>query len=127
MGSVGGECIITDGLVEAQLLQVLLDVCMAPGKFSRMAITKSMSHGAGYRFARKIMWGDLWRYPLRIARTVAREYVSSEAREQLNRLALVARRALKQQDPEGSGKIARSRRLDAAWHYMVLRNRIPLP
>ena len=43
-----------------------------------MAVTKSMSHASGYRFARKSFWGDLWRFPVRLSRVVAREYVTGE-------------------------------------------------
>lgn len=60
---------------------VLLDVCAAPHRFERVAISKHMPHGAGYKAARHAAWGDLWRHPRRIIRPDARAYMQQEIRE----------------------------------------------
>ncbi|CBZ55051.1 conserved hypothetical protein [Neospora caninum Liverpool] len=65
----------------------LLDVCARPHTFERVSVSKSMPHGAGYKFARKAAWGDLWRFPRRVVRPEARGYTSEEMQEHLLRLA----------------------------------------
>ena len=52
----------------------LIDVCSAPGAFERLVVTKSKAHALGYRKSRSAMWGDLWRWPKRLARPDARDY-----------------------------------------------------
>jgi len=46
------------------------------------------------------MWGDLWRFPKRVARPEARAYIPEEARAHLDRLAQRAWKALKWEEDE---------------------------
>lgn len=46
------------------------------------------------------MWGDLYRFPKRLARPEARLYVPEKTREHLDRLAKTAWRALKWETQE---------------------------
>ncbi|KAL8432958.1 hypothetical protein ACSSS7_004215 [Eimeria intestinalis] len=62
---------------------VLLDICAAPHHFERIAISKHMPHAAGYKPARQVAWGDLWRFPRRVIRPDARAYMQQEVREAL--------------------------------------------
>jgi len=78
----------------------LIDVCGAPQNFERLSVSKSKAHSFGYRFSRKAMWGDLWRFPKRVARPEARAYIPEEARAHLDRLAQRAWKALKWEEDE---------------------------
>lgn len=78
----------------------LLDVCSAPQNFERISTTKAKTHSFGYRYSRKAMWGDLFRYPKRVARPEARLYIPEEARAHLDRLAKKAWKALKWETDE---------------------------
>ena len=78
----------------------LIDVCSAPQNFERLSATKSKGHGFGFRWSRKAMWGDLWRFPRRVARPEARPYVPEKTRAHLDRLAKVAWKALKWEEDE---------------------------
>jgi ribosomal protein RSM22 (predicted rRNA methylase) len=74
----------------------LLDVCSTPNNFERLVVSKSKPHAFGYRFSRKIMWGDLWRYPKRLARKEAREsYTPDEVKQHLEMLHEDAKKATK--------------------------------
>jgi len=73
----------------------LIDVCSAPQNFERLSVSKSKPHAFGYRYSRKAMWGDLWRFPKRVARPEARLYIAEKTREHLDRLAKAAWKALK--------------------------------
>jgi ribosomal protein RSM22 (predicted rRNA methylase) len=65
----------------------LIDVCSPTGQFERLVVSKSKPHSFGYRFSRKIMWGDLWRYPRRLARKEAREsYTPEQVKEHMDKL-----------------------------------------
>ena len=65
----------------------LIDVCARPNNFERLVVSKAKPHGFGYRFSRKIMWGDLWRYPKRLARREARDsYTPEQVKEHLAKL-----------------------------------------
>jgi ribosomal protein RSM22 (predicted rRNA methylase) len=65
----------------------LLDVCARPNNFERLVVSKSKPHTFGYRFSRKVMWGDLWRYPKRLVRREAREsYTPDEVKRHLDKL-----------------------------------------
>lgn len=78
----------------------LVDVCSAPQNFERLTVSKSKPHSFGYRFSRRAMWGDLYRFPKRLARPEARLYVPEKTREHLDRLAKTAWRALKWETQE---------------------------
>merc|ERR1712194_722233 len=78
----------------------LIDVCAAPQNFERLSASKSKAHSFGYRFSRKAMWGDLWRFPKRVARPEARAYMPEKTRAQLDRLSKIARKALKWEENE---------------------------
>merc|ERR1712032_406898 len=78
----------------------LVDVCSAPQNFERLSVSKSKAHSFGFRYSRKSMWGDLWRFPQRVARPEARNYMPEKTREHLDRLAKVAWRALKWEQNE---------------------------
>ncbi|KAF4667346.1 Methyltransferase-like protein 17, mitochondrial [Perkinsus olseni] len=65
----------------------LVDACSAPNNFERLSVSKAKPHTMGYRFSRKVMWGDLWRFPKRVNRRNAREYVPEETKRHLERLA----------------------------------------
>eukprot|EP00931_Biecheleriopsis_adriatica_P049982 TRINITY_DN28923_c0_g1_i1.p1 TRINITY_DN28923_c0_g1~~TRINITY_DN28923_c0_g1_i1.p1 ORF type:complete len:574 (+),score=99.47 TRINITY_DN28923_c0_g1_i1:27-1724(+) len=78
----------------------LVDVCSAPQNFERLTVSKSKAHSFGYRWSRQAMWGDLWRFPKRVARPEARAYVPEKTREHLDRLAKSAWRALKWEETE---------------------------
>eukprot|EP00400_MALV-I_sp_L67-5_P001246 gene1246-203_t len=73
----------------------LIDVCSAPHDFERISTSKSRPHSLGYRFSRKCQWGDLFRFPKRVTRHQARNYVPAETQEQLEKLAKKARAALR--------------------------------
>ena len=65
----------------------LLDVCSRPNNFERLAVSKSKPHAFGYRFSRKVMWGDLWRYPKRLSRLEAREsYTPDQVKQHMQKL-----------------------------------------
>jgi ribosomal protein RSM22 (predicted rRNA methylase) len=85
----------------------LLDVCSPPNNFERLVVSKSKPHAFGYRFSRKVMWGDLWRYPRRLARREAREsYTPEQVKRHLEKLhdeAKLSRETVKKY-PEG-GKL----------------------
>ena len=51
----------------------VMDVCSNAPTLERLVVSKSQSHASGFRFSRKLMWGDLWRYPKRLIRVDARE------------------------------------------------------
>jgi ribosomal protein RSM22 (predicted rRNA methylase) len=71
----------------------LMDVCSRPNNFERLVVSKSKPHGYGYRFSRKIAWGDLWRYPRRLARLEAREsYTPEQVKEHLQNLQVEAKK-----------------------------------
>lgn len=78
----------------------LVDVCCAPQNFERISTSRSKAHSFGYRWSRKAMWGDLWRFPKRIARPEARLYIPEKTREHLDRLAKRAWKALKWEENE---------------------------
>ncbi|SBS81557.1 mitochondrial ribosomal protein S22 precursor, putative [Plasmodium ovale curtisi] len=78
---------------------VLIDVCSYPYNFERLVVTKSSSllsnirtksgsilKGYGYKKARKILWGDLWRFTKRISRPDARLYTPEVTKRHLYRL-----------------------------------------
>lgn len=88
---------------------VLLDVCSAPHNFERLSVAKSSPKHHGYRFARKAMWGDLWRFPKRITLPEARPYVPNEIRRRMELLAKGARKAI---DWDKSMHEADKKRLD---------------
>jgi len=79
---------------------VLMDVCSAPQNFERISTSRSKPHSFGYKWSRKAMWGDLWRYPKRVIRPEARNYIPEETRKHLDRLAKRAWRALKWEEDE---------------------------
>ena len=69
----------------------LMDVCSPNGQFERLMVSKSKPHQFGYRFSRKIMWGDLWRYPRRLSRKEAREsYTPEQIKEHMDKLRQTA-------------------------------------
>jgi len=78
----------------------LIDVCSAPQNFERLSVSRSKAHTFGYRYSRKAMWGDLWRFPKRVARPEARLYIPEKTRTHLDRLAKKAWRALKWETQE---------------------------
>ncbi|CAJ1388237.1 unnamed protein product [Effrenium voratum] len=78
----------------------MIDVCSAPQNFERLSVSRSRPHSFGYRWSRQAMWGDLWRFPKRIARPEARAYIPEKTREHLDRLAKRAWKALKWQTQE---------------------------
>lgn len=78
----------------------LIDICSAPQNYERLSVSKSKAHSFGYRFSRKAFWGDLWRYPKRLARPEARAYIPEKTRESLDRMAKVAWKALKWEEQE---------------------------
>jgi len=82
----------------------LVDVCSGPEKFERISISKSRPHSFGYRWSRKAMWGDLWRFPKRVARPEARAYIPEETRKHKDRLAQRAHRTLKWKDSQEESK-----------------------
>lgn len=83
----------------------LLDVCARPNNFERLVVSKSKPHGFGYRFSRKIMWGDLWRYPRRLARREAREsYTPDQVKDHLNKLREEAKKTVEQGEKYPEGK-----------------------
>lgn len=72
----------------------LMDVCSPNGQFERLMVSKSKPHQFGYRFSRKIMWGDLWRYPRRLARKEAREsYTPEQIKEHMDKLRQAAEKS----------------------------------
>ena len=78
----------------------LVDICTAPQNFERISVSRSKAHSFGYRWSRKAMWGDLWRFPKRVARPEARLYIAEKTREHLDRLAKRAWKALKWEENE---------------------------
>ena len=80
----------------------LMDVCSPNGQFERLMVSKSKPHQFGFRFSRKIMWGDLWRYPRRLARKEAREsYTPEQVKEHMDKLRQEAEKS-ESMDPIGS-------------------------
>ena len=82
----------------------LIDVCARPSNFERLTVSKAKPHGFGYRFSRKLMWGDLWRYPKRLARREAREsYTPTQVKNHRELLNEEAKKATEepQKYPEG--------------------------
>ena len=72
----------------------LMDVCSPSGRFERLMVSKSKPHQFGFRFSRKIMWGDLWRYPRRLARKEAREsYTPEQIKEHMDKLREAAEKS----------------------------------
>ncbi|KJP85090.1 hypothetical protein AK88_05281 [Plasmodium fragile] len=78
---------------------VLIDVCSSPQNFERLVVTKSASlipnlrtpngsilKGYGYKSARKLLWGDLFRFTKRISRPDARLYTPESTKQHLYRL-----------------------------------------
>ncbi|CAG9481578.1 mitochondrial ribosomal protein S22 precursor, putative [Plasmodium vivax] len=78
---------------------VLIDVCSRPHNFERLVVTKSASlipnlrtksgtilKGYGYKSARKLLWGDLFRFTKRISRPDARLYTPESTKQHLYRL-----------------------------------------
>ncbi|SBT71815.1 mitochondrial ribosomal protein S22 precursor, putative [Plasmodium malariae] len=78
---------------------VLIDVCSYPYNFERLVVTKSspsitnmktqngtILKGYGYKNARKLLWGDLWRFTKRISRPDARLYTPEATKKHLYRL-----------------------------------------
>ena len=83
----------------------LMDVCSAPGSFERLVVSKAKPHAFGYRFSRKIMWGDLWRYPKRLARPEAREsYTPEQVKRHLEHLREDAKEAAVEIDKHPQGR-----------------------
>jgi ribosomal protein RSM22 (predicted rRNA methylase) len=83
----------------------LIDVCARPSSFERLTVSRSRPHGFGYRFSRKVMWGDLWRYPKRLSRLDAREsYTPEQVKNRLNILSEEAKKASEEPSkyPEGA-------------------------
>jgi ribosomal protein RSM22 (predicted rRNA methylase) len=64
----------------------LIDVCAAPNNFERLIVNKNKMHAFGYRQSRKLMWGDLWRFPKRIIRRDARDYAPEKVKLYIDRL-----------------------------------------
>lgn len=82
----------------------LIDVCARSNNFERLTVSKAKPHGFGYRFSRKLMWGDLWRYPKRLARREAREsYTPEQVKNHRELLNEEAKKATEepQKYPEG--------------------------
>lgn len=78
---------------------VLVDVCSYPYNFERLVVTKSapsitnlktkrghVIKGFGYKNARKLMWGDLFRFTKRVTRPDARMYTPETTKKHLYRL-----------------------------------------
>ncbi|GAW79972.1 hypothetical protein, conserved [Plasmodium gonderi] len=78
---------------------ILIDVCSRPHNFERLVVTKSSSllsnlktkngtilKGYGYKTARKLLWGDLFRFTRRISRPDARLYTPECTKQHLYRL-----------------------------------------
>ncbi|SPJ10682.1 mitochondrial ribosomal protein S22 precursor, putative [Plasmodium sp. DRC-Itaito] len=78
---------------------VLIDVCSYPHNFERLVVTKSsplitnlktktghILKGYGYKNARKLLWGDLWRFTKRVTRPDARLYTPEQTKQHLYRL-----------------------------------------
>ncbi|CAD7925485.1 unnamed protein product [Amoebophrya sp. A120] len=64
------------------------------GRFERISTSRSKADCMGHRFARHVMWGDLWRFPKRVNRPEARAYVPEKTRNHLDRLAQKAANAM---------------------------------
>ena len=90
----------------------LIDVCARPSNFERLTVSKSKPHAFGYRFSRKIMWGDLWRYPKRLARRDARESYTPE--QVKNRLEILNEQA--KNATEEPNKFPEGRKLEEAFY-----------
>jgi len=72
----------------------LVDVCARPNNFERLVVSRSKPHASGYRFSRKVMWGDLWRYPKKIVRRDARDtYTPDEVKRHIEKLHEEAKQA----------------------------------
>ena len=72
----------------------LVDVCARPNNFERLVVSKSKPHASGYRFSRKVMWGDLWRYPKKLVRKDARDsYTPDEVKRHIQKLHEEAQQA----------------------------------
>lgn len=78
---------------------VLIDVCSYPHNFQRLVVTKRsplitnlktktghILKGYGYKNARKLLWGDLWRFTKRVTRPDARLYTPERTKQHLYRL-----------------------------------------
>ena len=68
----------------------LIDVCASPNSFERLVVNRSKPHGSGYRPSRDLIWGDLWRYPKRLSRRDARDYVPENVKGFIARAKKVA-------------------------------------
>ena len=79
----------------------LMDVCSPNGQFERLMVSKSKPHQFGFRSSRKVMWGDLWRYPRRLARKEAREsYTPEQIKEHMDKLRDAAAKSV-DSNPKG--------------------------
>ena len=56
------------------------------GDFLRLTTSRSGAHALGHQEARRLKWGDLFRFPMRVARPEARPYIGEETRRHLNRV-----------------------------------------
>ena len=92
----------------------LIDVCSKPNNFERLVVSKGKSHACGYRPSRKLVWGDLWRYPKRLSRREARDYTPEATKAHLGRLQRVAQRVLARASRASS---ASKHREDDNTHY----------
>ena len=72
----------------------LIDVCSRPNNFERLVVSRGKSHACGYRPSRKLIWGDLWRYPKRLSWREARDYTPEDTKAHLGRLQRVAQRVI---------------------------------
>merc|ERR1712194_115483 len=57
------------------------------GHFQRISTSRAKRYVLGHRHSRIVMWGDLWRYPKRIIRPEARQYIDEKTRQDLDRVA----------------------------------------
>jgi ribosomal protein RSM22 (predicted rRNA methylase) len=82
----------------------LVDVCARPNNFERLVVSRSNPHASGYRFSRKILWGDLWRFPKRLVRKDARgAYTPQKVKQHIEKLREEAKKAKEElkRFPEG--------------------------
>ncbi|CDR95808.1 Rsm22,putative [Babesia bigemina] len=65
--------------------RVIMDLCSAPNNFKRIRIQVNIMSPCIMRFrcARDAMWGDLWRFPHRDQRPIARAYMPDTVRQRL--------------------------------------------
>ncbi|GIX66135.1 mitochondrial ribosomal protein S22 precursor, putative [Babesia caballi] len=63
--------------------RVIMDVCAAPNNFKRIIVPKNTPESSGYKYARDAMWGDLWRFPHREQRPIARAYTPDNVKPRL--------------------------------------------